>query len=63
VYLKNRLRYVASPRSIDSEIGDHGNELIAPAPLLSYLHYAVELERDALRTDLGWSFRRPRWRL
>jgi len=39
-------------RSIDSEIGDLRNDLIAQAPLLSYLRYNIELEPNTL-DDLG----------
>jgi hypothetical protein len=39
-------------RAIDSEIGDLGNDLIGQAPLLSYLRYNIELERNTLG-DLG----------
>jgi hypothetical protein len=36
-------------RPIDLEIGDLGNDLIAPEPLLSYLRYNVQLKKE----DLG----------
>jgi uncharacterized protein len=49
------LQYMSdSPTSwkIDGEIGDLRGDLLAPAPLLSYLRYNVFIERDELE-DLG----------
>jgi len=36
-------------RQIDSEIGDLGHDLVAGAPLLSYLRYNVSLRKDSVR--------------
>lgn len=35
-------------RKVDSEIGDLGNDLLGPTPLLSYLRYDVELSKEGL---------------
>lgn len=45
----------ASPtaRSIDLQIRDLGNDLPGPAPLLTYLRYDIELERDTL-AEIGF---------
>jgi hypothetical protein len=40
-------------RSIDRELGDLRHDLVGQTPLLSYLRYNVELERDSLRNQLG----------
>ena len=42
-------------RVIDRELGDLRGDLIAPAPLLTYLRYNVGLTKDTL-TELGMSF-------
>ena len=43
----------STARTIDRELGDLRNDLIGPTPLLSYLRYNIELEREFLRTELG----------
>ena len=40
-------------RTIDRELGDLSQDLIAQTPLFSYLRYNIELERDTLREGLG----------
>jgi uncharacterized protein len=39
----------ATARSIDREIGDLKNDLVAPAPLFSYLRYNVDLSKDSVQ--------------
>ena len=41
--------------TIDSEIGDLGNDMLAGRPLLSYLRYNVELDSTWLRDNLSYS--------
>lgn len=40
-------------KSIDMEIGDLGNDSLAPAPLLSYLRYNVTIAADELKKITG----------
>jgi len=40
-------------RIIDSEIGDLGGDVLGAAPLLTYLRYNVEFDRDWLKRRLG----------
>jgi hypothetical protein len=40
-------------RTIDRELGDLRQDLMGDAPLLTYLRYNIELERDSLRHELG----------
>jgi predicted acylesterase/phospholipase RssA len=39
----------ATAREIDRELGDLRHDLIAPAPLISYLRYNVDLRREAVQ--------------
>ncbi len=42
-----------SPRTIDRELADLRHDLIGQTPLLTYLRYNIELERDSLQNELG----------
>jgi len=42
-----------SPRTIDRELADLRHDVLGGTPLLTYLRYNIELERDSLKSELG----------
>ena len=42
-----------SPRTIDRELADLRHDQIGQSPLLTYLRYNIELERDSLKNEVG----------